>query len=110
MNMSLKYLLPLLALITGLILITFETFIQINLEKENMLERSFREAKIVGNRLASRINLESKHAPQYQQRLLSVTAPYMADSLDQVEVFSQDLQKVFSITMGLLPEIPAFYK
>ena len=96
MNIPLKYLLPLLALITGLILIVFETFIQVNMEKEKMLQHSFREAKVIGNRLASRINLESKNAPQYQQRLLSVTAPYLADNLDQVEVYSQDLEEIFS--------------
>lgn len=96
MYLRLKYLLPLLSLLTGLILIIFQSFVQIDIEQENMLEESFRQAKVIGNRLANRISLESKNAPLYKQRLLSVTAPYMADSLDQVAVFSQELKEIFA--------------
>ena len=99
MRLPLKFLLPLLILITGFILIAFETLMQKNSEYERVMEQSFVHARVVGNRLASLISLESKSGNLFRQKMLSTTASYMADSLDQVQVFTRSLKEVYNASV-----------
>ncbi|PHR55020.1 MAG: hypothetical protein COA44_11750 [Arcobacter sp.] len=96
MNLPLKYLLPLLIFITGFVLIIFQTYINMNNEYAKMEKRSSAQAKIIGNRLASRITHEVKRQGFSKEKLVSMTAPYMADSLNQVEIFDENFKRIFS--------------
>ncbi len=94
--MRLKYLFPILLFITGIALMLVQSLIQMNLEHKRMIKRSSAYAKIIGNRLASRITLEAKREGIVEQTLASLTAPYMADNLNQVAVYDQYYRLLFS--------------
>jgi signal transduction histidine kinase len=96
MNIPLKYLLPLLTFITGLVLVIFQTYINMNSEHAKLIKRSSAQAKVIGNRLASSITLGVKHEGFSKQKIMSLTAPYMADSIDQVDVYNERLELQFS--------------
>jgi len=96
MNIALKFLLPLLIFITGFILIIFQTYLNMNSEYARMIRNTSTQAKIVGNRLASRITYEAKSYGFSEPKMISLTAPYMADTLDQVEVYDQNFELQFS--------------
>ncbi|MDF1881155.1 HAMP domain-containing protein [Sulfurimonas sp. MAG313] len=96
MNVPLKYLLPLLIFIVGFVLIVFQTSINMSNEYAQMAIRSSTQAEIIGNRLASRISYEVKREGFSKQKLISMTASYMADSLNQIQLFDQNLELVYS--------------
>jgi len=96
MNIPLKYLLPLLVFITGLVLVFIQTYIQMNSAYSKMIKTSSNQAKVIGNRLASRITFEIKSEGFSKQKMISLTAPYMAETLDQVDLYSPRLELKFS--------------
>lgn len=96
LNLPLKYLLPLLLLLTGVLLLGLQSYIQMNIEYEKMVNRLASQAKVTGNRIASRITLEVKNDGFSKQKMISLSAPYMADSLDEVNIYDQNLVPIFS--------------
>ena len=96
MNLPLKYLFPLLILIIGLTLVIIQTSIQMNREYTRMIKNSTAQAKVIGNRLASRITFEVKSEGFSEQKMISLSAPYMAETLDQVDLYDQNLKPLFS--------------
>lgn len=95
MNLSLKYLIPLIIFFTGLFLVVIQTSIQMNREYARMIKNTSTQAKIVGNRLASRITFEIKSEGFSTQKMVSLSAPYMADTLDQIGLYDQRLNPLF---------------
>ena len=67
-----------------------------NREYARMIKRSTAQAKIVGNRLASSITYEVTREGFSEQKIISLTAPYMAETLDQVHLYNQKLELLFS--------------
>ncbi len=61
-----------------------------------MVQRLDTQAKVTGNRIASRINFEIKNNGLLEQDMVRLSAPYMADTLDQVEIYDQRLVRIFS--------------
>ena len=96
MNLPLKYLLPLLIFIAGFFLVSVQTYIQMNSEYKKMVKYASDQARIAGNRLASRITFEVKSGGFTEQKMVSLTAPYMAETLDQVDIYDQKLTPMFS--------------
>ncbi len=96
MGIPLKFLLPLLVLITGLVLLSIGTFIQAKNEYSRMQERTSTQSKIIGNRLATRITAEAGMKRLSKNAITALVTPYMADTLDQIEVHNQNLQLMFS--------------
>lgn len=96
MNIPLKYLLPLLVFFTGFVLVIFQTYIHANREYSRMIKNTSSQAKVIGNRLASRITLEVRDQGFSKQKMISLTAPYMVDLLDQVDIYDQDKNLIFS--------------
>ena len=96
MNIPLKFLLPLLILIVGFLLVTVQTYIQMENEYKKMIKHASAQAKITGNRMASRITFEVKSGGFSEQKMISLTAPYMAETLDQIDIYDQQLKPLFS--------------
>jgi len=65
-------------------------------EHEKMLERSSSQAKVIGNRLANRISMQTKKDLLSEGKMATLTAPYMANSLDQVNIYNNKLETLFS--------------
>lgn len=96
MNIPLKYLLPLLIFITGFFLVSIQTYIQMKSEYKRMVKHASDQARVTGNRLASRITYEVKSGGFSEQKMISLTAPYMAEKLDQVDIYDHQLNPLFS--------------
>ena len=75
---------------------TLQTMIQMNLEYSRMIKKSSNYAKIIGNRLSSRITIQANKNGIIEQELISLTAPHMADTLNQVDIYDQDYRVLFS--------------
>ena len=67
-----------------------------NSESQRMINSTSTQAKIIGNRLASRITYEAKAHGFSNPKMTSLIAPYMADTLDQVQIYNQKLELKFS--------------
>ena len=100
MGIPLKYLLPLSVFLTGLLILLIESYVQKNIAYEEMAEENIQQAKIVGNRLTSRIALESKSNGIVREKIVSLISPYMADTLDQVDVYDEDLNQLFTRSLS----------
>jgi len=85
-----------LTFLTGLILVSLQTYIHMDHEFKRMVQKSSNHAKVIGNRMANRITYEAKNKGFTEQLMVSLTAPYMADTLDQVEIYDQSLNLRFS--------------
>lgn len=96
MGFPLKYRIPLLIFIVGIILVVLQSYIQMDSEYKRMIENTSAQAKIIGNRLASQITFKIKNQGFSEQTLISLTAPYMAESLDQVNLYNEKLEPIFS--------------
>ncbi len=96
MQLPLKYLLPLLIFITGVFLVSIQTYIHMGNEYAKMIRHATEQAKVTGNRLASRITFEVKSGGFTKQKMISLTAPYMAETLDQVGIYNNKLHPMFS--------------
>ena len=95
MTIPLKYRIPLLVFLIGLLLVLFEGLIQKNIEYSRMIENTSAQAKIIGNRIASSITLDSKTKGIVKESIVSLTAPYMTDSVNEVVILDQNLIEVF---------------
>lgn len=104
MRIPLKYLLPLLIFITGFFLVVLQTYLYMNDEYSKMLKKSFSQAKIVGNRLASQITNEAQNGKVMNPKMASITAPYMADTLDQVGIYNHRFELEFSRYIASHPQ------
>jgi len=103
-RIPLKYLLPLLIFITGFFLVSLQTYLYMHDEYSKMLGKSFTQAKIVGNRLASHIADETRNGQILNRKIASLTAPYMADTLDQVGIYNHKLELEFSRHIASHPQ------
>ena len=70
MQLPLKYLLPLLIFITGVLLVSIQTYIHMGNEYTKMIRHATQQAKVTGNRLASRITLEVKSGGFTKQKMI----------------------------------------
>jgi len=100
MGIPLKYLLPLSVFLTGLLILLIETYVQKDIAYNQMAEENIKQIKIIGNRLTSRIILESRTHGIIQEKIVSLISPYMAETLDQVDIFDRDLNKLFSRSLS----------
>jgi len=96
MNIPLKYLIPLLTFFIGVILVVVQSYIHMNREYNRMIESTSSQAKLTGNRLASQITFKVENEGFSRQKLISLTAPYMAESLDQINLYDEKLVPLFS--------------
>ncbi len=96
MNFPLKYLIPLLSFFIGVVLVIIQSYIHMNREYERMMKNSSSQAKVVGNRLASQITFKIKNEGFSEQKLISMSAPYMAEGLDQITLYNEKLEPIFS--------------
>lgn len=100
MGLSLKYLLPLSVFLTGLFILLIETYVQKDIAYKQMVEENIKQVKVVGNRLTSRIALESRTYGIVQEKILSLISPYMAETLDQVGIYDRDLNQLFARSLS----------
>ncbi len=96
MNLPLKYLLPSLIFFVGLILVSLQTYFHAKNEFKQTLHYATTQAKVVGNRLASRITYEMKSNEYSNEKMISLIAPYMADTLDHVAIYDEKMEQVFA--------------
>ncbi len=83
-------------LVAGLFLVNVQSYIQMHAEYKKMVQRSIQQAKVIGNRIASRITLEVKTSGFSKEKMVSLSAPYMAESLNKVSIYNQTLVPIFS--------------
>lgn len=100
MGIPLKYLLPLSVFLTGLFILLIETYVQKDIAYNQMAEKNIQQIKIIGNRLTSRIILESRRHGIVQEKIVSLISPYMAETLDQVDIFDHELNKLFTRSLS----------
>ena len=96
MNLPLKYLLPSLIFLAGFIMVSLQTYFHAKNEFRQTLHYASEQAKVVGNRLASRITYEMKSNEYSKEKMISLIAPYMADTLDHVAIYDEKIQQVFT--------------
>lgn len=96
---SLKFFIPFVLFITAIILLSIETLVQADREYKEMYKSAGVKAKVIGNRLASQISRESKGIGVNHQHVVSSVASYMADGLDQVEMYDANLKRIFTRTV-----------
>ncbi len=96
MRIPLKYLLPLSVFLTGLLILLVETYIQKDIAYNRMASDNIKQIKIIGNRLTSRIVLEARTSGIMPERIGSLVSPYMAETLDQVDIYDENLNMLFT--------------
>ncbi len=94
-RLPLKLLLPLMMFLIGLSLTALQTFVQMKIAYNDMAQEEQREARATGSRLANGIMVEVAERGFNRQGLVTLTAPYIADNLDQTVLYDQRLKKRF---------------
>lgn len=94
--------------LTAAILVTIETFVQVSIEYDKMYKNAESKSKVIGNRLASRISRVSKDSGISDHSMVSLVAPYMADSVDQIELYNGSFKALFKRSVSVHSHIMQF--